>query len=174
MNMDFIQHSINWVKGEIFEAMIYGSFGLLTIFCSLLFWIFGTTLNSKAVQIPFALVGIFFLVTAISGIVTNNKRLREYPSAYRLNKEEFVLSEKKRVESFQYLYKMTIVIASLSFAISLSFFYFSDHSLLRAVGIALILFGMAGLVIDYFSKERADIYYEIILIETNSKSNILK
>jgi hypothetical protein len=33
------------------------------------------------------------------------------------------------------------------------------------VGLALILFGMTGLVIDYFSKERADNYYKTILLE---------
>jgi O-antigen/teichoic acid export membrane protein len=169
--MDFIQHTINWVKGEIFEAIIFGGFGLLTIICSLLFWIFGATLNSKAVTIPFSLVGIFFLITAISGIVNNNKRVREYTDAYQLNKVEFVFSEKKRVEDFQYLYKMTIIIASVSFALALSFFYLSDNFRLRAVGLALILFGMTGLVIDYFSKERADNYYKTILmqIERNKK-----
>lgn len=168
--MDFLHHTINWIKGEIFEATIYGSFGLLTIICSLMFWIFGTTLNSKGVIVPFALVGIFFLFTAISGILTNNKRVREYTNAYHLNKLEFVLSEKKRVEDFQYLYKMTLVIASVSFAVSLSFFYFSDNYLLKAAGLALILFGMTGLVIDYFSKERADTYYEKIRIELTSNS----
>jgi lipoprotein signal peptidase len=60
---------------------------------------------------------------------------------------------------------MTIIIASVSFIVALSFFYFSDNYRLRAVGIALILFGMTGLVIDYFSKERADNYYKTILLE---------
>lgn len=169
--MDFIQHTINWVKGEIFESIIFGSFGLLTIICSLFFWIFCTTLNSKAVIIPFALVGVFFLISAISVIVNNKKRLREYPDAYQLNKVEFVLSEKKRVEDFQYLYKMTIIIASVCFALALLFFYLSSNYLLRAVGLALIFFGMTGLFVDYFSKERADNYYKKILteIERNKK-----
>ena len=148
--MDFIQHTINWIKGEIFEAIIFGSFGLLTIICSLLFWIFGATLNSKAVIIPFLLVGIFFLITAISGIVSNNKRIKEFTDSYHLNKVEFVLSEKKRVEDFQYLYKMTIIIASVSFAVNLWYFYLSDNYRFRAVGNSLILFGMIGLDIDYF------------------------
>ena len=80
--MDFIQHTTNWVKGEIFEPTIFGSFGLLTIICSLLFWKFGETPNSKAVIIPFAVVGIFFLVTAVSGIISNNKRLTAYNEAF--------------------------------------------------------------------------------------------
>jgi hypothetical protein len=163
--MNFIEHTIIWVKGEIFEAIIFGSFGLLTIICSLLIWIFGANLNSKVVIIPFLLVGIFFLITAISGIVNNNKRAREYTDAYQLNKVEFVFSEKKRVEDFQYLYKMTILVASVCFAVAISIFYFTDNNLLRAGGIALIIFGITGLVIDYFSKERADNYYKTILIQ---------
>lgn len=31
------------------------------------------------------------------------------------------------------------------------------------IGIALTYFALAGLVIDYFSQERADIYYKAIL-----------
>ena len=160
--MDFIQHTTNWVKGEIFEATIFGSFGLLTIICSLLFWKFGETLNSKAVIIPFAIVGVFFLATAISGIVSNNKRLTEYTEAFQKDEKSFIASEKKRVEDFQYLYKLTIIIASVSFALAIGFFWFTDNYILKAIGLALIVFGLTGLIIDYFSKERADYYYKAI------------
>ncbi len=120
--MEFIQHTTNWVKGEIFEATIFSSFGLLTIICSLLFWKFGETPNSKAVIIPFAIVGVFFLATAISGIVSNNKRLIEYTQAFQKDEKSFMTSEKKRVEDFQYLYKMTIIIVTVSFALTIGFF----------------------------------------------------
>jgi O-antigen/teichoic acid export membrane protein len=163
--MDFIQHTTNWVKGEIFEATIFGSFGLLTIICSLLFWKFGETPNSKAVIIPFAIVGIFFLTTAISGIVGNNKRLKEYTEAFQNDKKSFIASEKKRVEDFQYLYKITIVIAAVSFTLATGFFLFTDNYILRAIGLALIVFGLTGLIIDYFSKERANYYYKVITTE---------
>jgi hypothetical protein len=166
--MDFIQHTTNWLKGENFEATIFGSFGLLTIIYSLLFWKFGETPNSKAVIIPFAIVGIFFLVTAISGIVSNNKRLKEYKEAFQKDKKAFVISEKKRVEDFQYLYKMTIIIASISFSLAIGFFLFTDNYILRAIGLALIIFGLTGLIIDYFSKERADNYYKVITTEIES------
>lgn len=166
--MDFIQHTTNWVKGEIFEATFFGSFGLLTIIFSLMFWKFGETLNSKAVIIPFAIVGFFFLATAISGIVSNNKRLKEYKEAFDNDKKAFVISEKKRVEDFQYLYKITIIIAAVSFAVAIGFFTFTDNHILKAIGLALIIFGLTGLVIDYFSKERADTYYKAITTEIES------
>jgi hypothetical protein len=97
--MDIIQYTINWVKGEIFEANIIGVFGLMTIICSLLFWIFGANLNSKAVIIHFLLVGIFFLITAISGIVNNKMRVIEYTDAYQRNKVELVFNEKKELRT---------------------------------------------------------------------------
>jgi hypothetical protein len=37
------------------------------------------------------------------------------------------------------------------------------------VGIALSYFALAGLVVDYFSQERADIYYNAIIKTLNSK-----
>ncbi len=166
--MEFILHTTKWVKGEIFEATIFGSFGLLTIICSILFWKLGVSPNAKAVIIPLAFVGIFFLVTAISGIASNTKRLHQYNETYRKDKIEFVKSEKIRVEDFQYLYKMTLVIALVCFTFTTWFFLFTNNHVLKAVGIALTIFGLTGLVIDYFSKERADIYYNAITNEIKS------
>ncbi|MFV5700060.1 hypothetical protein ACM55H_16995 [Flavobacterium sp. ZT3R17] len=160
--MEFIQHTINWVKGEIFEAYIFGAFGLLLMFSSLMLWKFGDTPNSKALIIPLIVVGIFFFGTAISGIDSNNKRLPDYKEAFNTNKTEFIQSEKARIEGFQYLYKMTIIIASICFVLAICTFVFTHNPTLRAVGIALVIFGITGLIIDYFSKERADIYYKII------------
>jgi hypothetical protein len=163
--MEFIQHTTNWVKGEIFEGTIIGFFGLLTIICSLQLWKFGETPNSKALIIPLAIVGILFLTITIWGTASNNKRLLQYTEAFNKDKTEFVKSEKKRVEDFQYLYKMTIIIASIGFAIAICFFLFTNNHIFKAIGLALIILGLAGLTIDYFSKERADKYYKAITTE---------
>lgn len=166
--MDFIQHTPNWVKGEIFEAAIFGSFGLLMIICSSILWKIGDTPNSKALIIPLAVVGIFFMATAIGNIWSNNKRLPGYTVAYHKDKSAFLKSEKKRVEDFQYLYKMTIIIASVCFFVAICFLLFTPNHTLKAVGLALIIFGLTGLIIDYFSKERADTYYKTIMTEIES------
>lgn len=161
--MDFIQHTTSWIKGEIFEATLFGSFGLLTIISSFLLWKLGNTPGSKALIIPLALVGLFFLITAISGINANNKALPQYTAAFKQNPEAFIKSEKARVEGFQYLYKMTIVVASISFVLAICAFLFTQNTTLRGVGIALAILGLTGLIIDYFSKERADLYYSQII-----------
>ena len=103
-----------------------------------------------------------------SNIASNNKRLTQYTEAFNKDKVEFIKSEKKRVEDFQYLYKMTIIIASVCFAVAICFFLFTNNHVLKAIGIALIIFGLTGLIIDYFSKERADNYYKAITTEIES------
>lgn len=168
--MDFLQKTTDWVKGEIIDATIFGSIGLLAIVFSLLCWKFGETPNSKAVVIPFAVVGLFLFVTAISGIVNNNKRLKEYQVAFQTDRDSFVVSEKKRVEDFQYLYKITLGVAAVSFAIAIGIFLLTNNAVLKAIGLALIVFGLTGLMIDYFSKKRADIYYKAITTEMQKQS----
>lgn len=44
-------------------------------------------------------------------------------------------------------------------------FCLTPHHNLRAIGIVLAIIGVAGLIIDLFAKERADIYYEAIIEE---------
>jgi O-antigen/teichoic acid export membrane protein len=156
---------MGWIAGEIFEAKIFGSFGLLTIMCSLMLFMFGNTPNAKALPIPLFIVGIFFLSTAIVNISNNKQRLHHSIDAFNQDQSAFIEQERKRVENFQYLYRMTIAIASISFILAICFFIFTDNYILKAIGIALTIFGLTGLVIDYFSKERADKYYREITNE---------
>ncbi|PWA05872.1 hypothetical protein [Flavobacterium psychrotolerans] len=166
--MDFLQYTTNWIKGEIFEATLFGSFGLLTIISSLILWKFGETPNSKALIIPLIVVGLLFLGTAITSINTNQKKLPQYTEAYKQEPSAFVKSEKARVEGFQYLYTVTIIIASVCFVLAICAFVFTHNPTVRAIGIALAILGITGLVIDYFSKERADHYYKEITTEMKS------
>lgn len=171
MQTDFILHTTGWIRGEIFEAYLFGLFGLLYFVISAVFWKFGFTPYTKAVILPLAIVGVFFVITAVSGIINNTNRLSTYTEAYQSDPIAFVYTEKERVESFQYLYKMTTIIAATSFFIAICFFLFTNSPVLKAIGLALIIFGLTGLAIDYFSKERADKYYSAITakIETFEK-----
>ncbi len=165
--MDFIPYTLQWIKGEIFEAAIFGSFGLVTIIAAVTFWKFGETPNAKAMLIPLIVAGILLSGAGASGVVNNQKRIPKFEKAYIESPMAFIQDEKERVEGFQYLYTMTLIIASILFIVAIGFFWFSDNHILQAIGIALILLGLTGLTIDYFSKERADIYYEKILEQKN-------
>lgn len=163
--MEFIHHTINWTKGEIFEGIIIAIFGAIVVIFSFIFWKFGLTPGAKALFIPLLVVGLVFVGSGIAMNYTNKKRIVEFKETYKNDPENFVKQEKKRVKDFQYLYTLTKILATVFFALAMVFFWFTKNHYLQAIGIALILFGLSGLVIDYFSQERADTYYEIILKE---------
>lgn len=161
--MQFIQHSIEWAKGEIFESSITGGAGLLLIALALVFWKFGQTPGAKAMLIPLGLTGMLLAFSGVSGYNSNQKRIEEYKAVDPTELVDFVKSEKERVEGFESLYTFTMVFAALCFAAACTIFWLTSNPHWRAAAIALVVLGSAGLIIDSFSKERADVYYGEIL-----------
>lgn len=160
--MEFLDHAIAWCKGEIFEARIILIAGFIVMVLAFLFYKVGTTPNAKAMLYPLLVVGIMFVGVGGSMSYSNQKRITEFQKAYAENPEAFIVAEKERVDGFQYMYTMSLVIASVSFAFALLIFWFSHSPTLKAIAIAFAIFGISGLVIDYFSEERAGIYYQKI------------
>lgn len=155
-----IQNTINWYNGEIFEGKFILGFGFFLILTALLFYFLGNTPAAKALLIPLLVIGLFFSITGVNMIYSNGKQKQEIVKRYGQNPKEFINTEIKRVNDFQYLYPMSIAISLACFLIAIALLYFTQNIYLKAIAISLILFGMAFAVIDYFSKERATIYYE--------------
>ncbi|WP_076390771.1 manganese efflux pump [Chryseobacterium gambrini] len=158
--MDIMQNTINWYNGEIFERKFILAFGIFLILTASLFYFLGNTPTAKALLIPMLVIGIFFSITGANMIRSNGKQKQEVAKKYEQNPKEFINAEIKRVDDFQYLYPMSIAISLACFLIAIALLYFTQNVNLKAIAISLILFGMAFAVIDYFSKERATIYYE--------------
>ena len=158
--MDIMQNTINWYNGEIFEGKFILAFGLFLILTASLFYFLGNTPAAKALLIPMLVIGIFFSITGANMIRSNGKQKQEAAKKYEQNPKEFINVEIKRVDDFQYLYPMSIAISLACFLIAIALLYFTQNVHLKAIAISLLLLGMAFAVIDYFSKERATIYYE--------------
>ncbi len=163
MDMTILEHSIAWAKGEQFEGMCIAIGGVITMVVAFLFWKYGTTPNAKALVVPSLVLGVLFVLMGIAMINSNGKRPAEFQQAYESDHAQFLLDEKKRVEEFQILYPISLGVSATFFLITLIAFVWSKNPTFHAIGIALAVFGIALIVIDYFSKERAAIYYELIL-----------
>ena len=161
--MKLVEYSIQWAKGESFEGMCIAIAGILTLICSLLIWKFGSTVNAKSLLIPAFVLGILFSTMGSFMLYSNNKRITEFQRAYQADSEEFIQDEKKRVEGFQFMYPTSLAISAVCFLITVLAFAYSKNPTFHAIGIVLTVFGMSLIIIDYFSKERAQIYYEQIL-----------
>ena len=81
-----------------------------------------------------------------------------------------------RVESFEAIYRYTLIGTAMAFTVALCLFAKSESPTLRGIAVALVLLGFSALVIDMFSKERAVVYEQAIdaeikrLNETESNS----
>ena len=161
--MDFFTHTTAWVKGEILEALLITAFGLVTLAGGFLFWKLGSVPAAKALLLPLIVTGLIYSAIGISMYISNQKRLTEYDQNYQQPSLSFINAEKQRVERFQYMYVISKVVATVFFAVTLLLFWFTKNPGLHALGIGLTLFALTGLVVDYFSQERAEIYYQAIL-----------
>lgn len=161
--MKFIEYSIQWAKGEIFEGWCVTLFGISIIICTTALYKYGTTTNAKALVVPLAVVGLLFGLLGSYMLYSNNQRIPKMEVDYQGNATNFIESEKKRVEDFQVLYPISLAISAACFLITLLAFIFSKNATFQAIGIALSVVGFSLIIIDFFSKERAHIYYEHIL-----------
>lgn len=160
--MSLLDSASQWAKGEIFEANLMAFAGLGLVVLAWVFPRFGETPAARAMWIPLLVVGLLLLVAGVAGHITNQIRLGEFAAQFADDPAAFAQAEKLRVEGFQSLYTFTLVLAPVCFAAATALHWFSLNPHLRAVGIALALVGLAGLTIDFFSKERADRYYAAI------------
>lgn len=161
--MEFIQHTINWAKGEIQEAIIMGIVGLIIIISALLFWKFGNTPYAKAMVLPLLIVGLLPFANSFSGVKSNQSRIVEYTKQYKANPEAFVLSEKERVENFDQIFKYTYPMAIIiTIGGAVLFFLVGSSPAWKAISLAMMTLGLMTYFIDHFAAERAEIYLEKI------------
>lgn len=158
--MDIIQHTTDWIKGEIFEGKVVLLFGVVTFICAFLFYKIGTTPNAKAMLFPLLVAGFMFIGIGGSMLYSNPKRLTEFPKAYQENPDVFIQSEKERVQAFTKWYPTTRYAFAGIGILGIVLFLFWDKPIGRAIGIALLLMTIATYVVDHFSEERAETYYK--------------
>ena len=162
--MDFYQHTNNWLKGELFEGTIILISGITILVLSFLTWKIGTTPNAKSFALVLLVVGLLF--SGISfGFQANKKRVVAFEKQYKENPTTFIQQEKERVEGFQWMYKMSAIISGICFAVTFITFMYFENRIFLSIALGLMIIGGSLIVIDYFSKERATIYYQQILQE---------
>ena len=161
--MDFINHTINWCKGEIFEGKLSLLFGAIIFIISFCYLKLGTTSHAKAMFWPLLVVALISISAGIYLLTTNSKRILEYPTKYGENQIVFVQAEKNRTEEFIGWYPKTQKILFVLMVAGMLCMIFSHSAIIRAIGIGLMLLSIYGFVLDHFSEERANIYHDEII-----------
>lgn len=153
--MTFFEHTERWFKGEAFEGGMLVIFGALLVILALYFWRFGHTPTARVLVVPFLVVGLFWGVAAGVGLYRNTSRLEAFRAEHEKAPTAFMNSEKERVEGFFKWYRPLLIGWSVLILIGLALFHFWGGNLGRAVSLAVILFGVAGLMVDHTSEHNA-------------------
>ena len=160
---DFIQHTIAWGKGEVFEGRMILLFGLAMLAVGVAFWLSGPTPHAKALVIPALVVSLLSIPTGLNLSWKNARNLELYQQAYAQNPDQFVQQEKQRTDNFIQWYPYTRWGMGAVTVVGLALLLVLASPTGKAIGLGLVLLAFAVLVIDYFSEERAAIYHQHIV-----------
>ena len=156
--MEFIQHTLNWVKGEIFESAIISFVGLLIVTCSVLFWKFGSTPYARSLVIPLLVAGLIPLLMGLVGVITNKNRIDSYKMAWEQDNQKFILAEKERVENFDKIFNYSYPFAFIFVITGAILFFLINSADWKAISLTMMLLGLMAYFVDHFAAERAEIY----------------
>jgi membrane protein implicated in regulation of membrane protease activity len=161
--IDFIQHTVTWCKGEIFEGRMILLFGLAMLAVGLALWLSGTTPNARAMVVPALVVSLLSIPTGFNLSRKNARNIEVYQQAFAQNPDQFVQQEKERTENFIQWYPYTRWGMAAVTVIGLGLLLLLAGPPARAIGLGLIILAFAVLVIDHFSEERASTYHRHIV-----------
>ena len=157
--MAFIEHTVSWFKGESFEGGMLALYGIMLVALAVYFWKFGQSETARVLILPFLLVGLFWGIAGGVGVYRNTHKVEKVRLEYEKDPDEFVKSEQRRVEGFIWWYRYLLIGWSGLVLIGLALFTFWGGNLGRAVGLAVILFAVAGLLVDHTSEHNARAYH---------------
>lgn len=162
MMEQIFEHTIQWLNGEWTEGIVVTVFGIVTIMASVILWQFVKSPAGHSLVLPILICGVAYSGIGVSLMAGNHNREGLYRSKYEKDPVEFVKSEKQRVEGFQYTYVISKTVATVFFLTALLIFWFTNSPVWQGWGIGMALFGLTGLIVDYFSQHRAFEYYDAL------------
>ena len=169
--MELIEYTNKWLTGEIHEDIAIVVTGVVILILSILCWRFGTSESTRAMILPLLAAAILLIGLGVGLAVNNYNRREQFEQQYSESQQEFLESEKARVDEFMKIYPQTIIVSSVMMVIGVGLFAFCSRPSLRASALVLILIALTVLTIDYFSKERGVIYQNelnTVQIQTNT------
>lgn len=152
--MKFIDHTIAWCTGELFEARIILIVGVLLAISASAFWILGNTPFAKAAIWPALVLSVIIISMGVTLTISNNSRIKKFTEAYNENPVAFIDSEKKRTDDFIRWYPKTRwIFFGVGVAGMLLVIY--GNALWKSIGLVLMSAALFTFVVDHFSEERA-------------------
>ena len=163
-----IQSALDWVRGEQTEGIVVLCIALVIIAVGVLLPRLITTPYAKVAMPPLVIVGVGYCAIG-AGIFYNAGQSKKDLLAREQTEEiqQIAQTEKARVEGFERSYTASKIVSTLFMLTAALLIWFAKSPTGQGIAIGLILFALLAVSVDYFSKERADIYYQEIVNTLN-------
>lgn len=163
MKNEFINYTISWYKGELFEARILLLVGLICLVITFSLWKLGITPNAKILIIPALALSLIFIAIGISGNQSNLKGIGEFSATFNSNPQKSILKEKQRMERVVKMYTpIRFILSGIMLLAIVMFLVSTSPSIWKGIAIVLIAGALTILIGDYFSEERSNAYLKYI------------
>ena len=160
--MEILKIATDWAKAELVSTSFFILVGIVFAASSFGFWQFGKTDLAKAYIIPFLVAGLFLMTVGFGLFFTNKARIKQFESAYKADKSEFVASELKRAEATLKEYKtivftaipiIIVVCGAVILFVSKPVWRASMITTIATLAVILLIDGLAHARIDEYNKE---------------------
>ena len=158
--MELLQHIQEWVKGELAQAKIMITIGIIILVA--IFYIYKSS-NAivNGTLIPVGLIIIALLGYGSFMFHDRNKRLSLIQKEYEQTSSISFDTEKTKIEEGIASCKITIRVWYALIVIGIGLFFFFTQPYYRGIGIGIALLGITLLLVDVFIDKRAKILYDI-------------
>jgi len=158
--MEIIKAATEWTKAEIISSVFFMLFGLAYMLGSVGFWKIGNSPFTKALVIPFLIVGALLLSAGIGFYLSNKTRLANFENEYNENPSEWINSEIDRTESTIKTYEnVALKVFPAIIVLSALLAFFIANPTVKAISIAVIAFFVVLVVLDSQALKRIKVYH---------------
>ena len=166
--MELIDYTNKWLAGEIFEDLAMVIAGIIVFILALLAWRLGSSESARAIVWPLIVAAVLLIGLGGSLAYNNHARKAQYAQQYQENPQQFLDSEKARVDEFMKIYPQTIIVSAVMMVVAICLFAFFSTPWVRATGLTLI-YRVLGRKITYTliaqAEYRADGGYQPLIAD---------
>ena len=117
--MELIDYTNKWLAGEIFEDLAMVIAGIIVFILALLAWRLGSSESARAIVWPLIVAAVLLIGLGGSLAYNNHARKAQYAQQYQENPQQFLDSEKARVDEFMKIYPQTIIVSAVMMVVAI-------------------------------------------------------
>lgn len=164
MNMEMINYSVEWARGEVFSAKVIALISVFVLLAAAGFYFWGKTTMARGYWLPLAVSGVFLVVVAGGLFFANQPRIERFQQEYRENPEAFRKAELERTAQSEHDLNLIVYRALPAIVILCGVaVMFVTGPNLRAWLIVLMMLGAFLMAVDSNTRARNADYHERLL-----------